>query len=111
MQFIDSTADQYGVNQHDADSAINGAAKYIKDLLEMYSGDTEMAVAAYNMGQGNLNRVLNKAMTENKTWQELIPAETKNYIAEWKKWTGKKTKVAESSGTAAEEYIKKYGRK
>ena len=55
-QFIPSTAQQYGVRKGDAKSQIEGQAKYMKDLLNRYNGDWAKALAAYNTGEGNVDK-------------------------------------------------------
>lgn len=55
-QFIPSTAQKYGVRKDDARSQIEGQAKFMKDLLTKYDGDWAKALAAYNTGQGNVDK-------------------------------------------------------
>ncbi|MBL6760988.1 MAG: lytic transglycosylase domain-containing protein [Ilumatobacteraceae bacterium] len=55
-QFMPATAADYGVNPTDPASAIDGMARYMKDLLRMFNGDYRLAVTAYNAGQGNVMR-------------------------------------------------------
>ena len=51
MQLIDSTADMLGVEDvWNPEQNINGGAKYMKQLLEKFNGDTTLAVASYNAG-------------------------------------------------------------
>ena len=55
MQLMPSTAKSLGVsNSLDAEQNIMGGAKYISGLLKKYDGDTELALAAYNAGSGNV---------------------------------------------------------
>lgn len=55
-QFIEGTAKKYGVNRHDVASSIDGQARYMKDLLNRYNGDWAKALAAYNTGEGNVDK-------------------------------------------------------
>lgn len=55
-QFIPATASKYGVREGDAKSQIEGQAKYMKDLLNRYNGDWAKALAAYNTGEGNVDK-------------------------------------------------------
>jgi hypothetical protein len=55
-QFMPATAQQYGVNPDEPVSSIDGAARYLRDLLGMFGGDTQLAAAAYNAGQGNVRK-------------------------------------------------------
>jgi len=53
MQLIPSTARRFGVSDafNPADN-IQGGAKYLRYLLELYNGDYPLALAAYNAGEG-----------------------------------------------------------
>ncbi len=72
-QFLDSTAKQYGVNQFDPVSSIEGAARYMADLTKQF-GDQIKAMAAYNWGPGNLQNHLK----DPKSYP--LPAETSQYL-------------------------------
>jgi soluble lytic murein transglycosylase-like protein len=81
MQLIPPTAERYGVRadknsaiqQKLTDPAINirAGAKYLSDLIRMFPGQLELAVAAYNAGEGAVQRAGNR-----------IPnyPETRNYV-------------------------------
>ncbi len=57
MQLIPSTARRFGVSDvFDPAENIQGGAKYLKYLLELYKGDHELALAAYNAGEGAVSR-------------------------------------------------------
>lgn len=70
MQFMPSTAQQYGIDPTNPVQAVQGAARYMGDLLKANGGDINKALAAYNWGQGNLN----------KNGLDNAPAETKAYV-------------------------------
>jgi len=53
-QFMDATARQYGVDVFNAQSSINGAAHMMSDLQTKYHGNTGLALAAYNWGEGHV---------------------------------------------------------
>jgi soluble lytic murein transglycosylase-like protein len=72
-QFIASTANDYGVNRNDVDSSLDGAARYMRDLLRLsyINGRYDLALAAYNAGQGSV-----------KKYGGIPPfTETKNYVS------------------------------
>lgn len=57
MQLIPSTARRFGVaNAFNPADNIQGGARYLKYLLDLYSGDFGRALAAYNAGEGAVAR-------------------------------------------------------
>lgn len=62
MQVMPATAERYGVAGRAADSDVHAAmepktnaqigTRYLADLLRMFDGDKELALAAYNAGEG-----------------------------------------------------------
>jgi hypothetical protein len=51
MQLMPATAEQLDVAEpFDAQSNVEGGAKYLRQLLERYKGDLRLALAAYNAG-------------------------------------------------------------
>ena len=72
MQLMPETAQELGVrDSFDPLQNLLGGSKYLKQLLEKYDGDLDHALAAYNWGQGNVDR---KGL-------EQMPQETRNYLA------------------------------
>ncbi|MES2413344.1 MAG: lytic transglycosylase domain-containing protein [Pseudomonadota bacterium] len=81
MQLIPPTAERYGVKADkkspiakkltDPKTNIRAGSSYLRDLIDMFPGQLELAVAAYNAGEGAVQRAGNK-----------IPnyPETKNYV-------------------------------
>jgi cell wall-associated NlpC family hydrolase len=55
MQFMPATARGLGVDPLDPTSAVDGAARYLKDLTQQF-GSTSLALAAYNAGPGTVSR-------------------------------------------------------
>ena len=57
MQLMPKTAEYLGVtDSFDPEQNINGGAKYIKELLDKYEGNTSLALAAYNAGMNNVKK-------------------------------------------------------
>lgn len=55
MQFMPATARRYGLqNPHDPKAAIDAAAHYLRDLLTKFGGRLDLALAAYNAGEGTV---------------------------------------------------------
>jgi soluble lytic murein transglycosylase-like protein len=55
MQFMPDTAIRYGLrNPHDPQQAVDAAAKYLRDLLRRFGGRIDLALAAYNAGEGTV---------------------------------------------------------
>lgn len=55
MQFMPDTAKRFGLkNPHDPRQAIDAAARYLRDLLKRFGGRLDLALAAYNSGEGTV---------------------------------------------------------
>jgi len=71
MQLIPTTAQRYGAyDVFDPQQNIDAGVKHLKWLLERYNGNLDLALAAYNAGEGAVDRVHG------------VPAyrETRNYV-------------------------------
>ena len=88
-QFIASTGKHYGLEinwwkdeRRDPVKSTVAAANYLKDLYRMF-GSWNLAMAAYNAGEGKILRALNKTKTDDY-WSLLntryIKSETKDYV-------------------------------
>jgi soluble lytic murein transglycosylase-like protein len=72
MQLMPDTAARYGVtNPYDAAQSIKGGTRYLKDLLKMFNGRVDLALAGYNAGEGAVMKYGNT-----------VPpySETRNYV-------------------------------
>ena len=71
MQLVPSTAQRYGVKDlFSPKQNVDAGVRYLKSLLERYNGNLELALAAYNAGEGAVDRARG------------VPAyrETRNYV-------------------------------
>ena len=88
-QFMPATGRHYGLEQtplydgrHDVYAATNAALNYLQYLYGLF-GDWSLALAAYNWGEGNVTRAVNRAIAQGlpPTYENLkMPAETRNYV-------------------------------
>ena len=56
MQFMPETAARYALQDpHDPKTAIDAGARYFRDLLRRFNGRVDLALAAYNAGEGTVD--------------------------------------------------------
>jgi soluble lytic murein transglycosylase-like protein len=80
FQFMPKTAARYGVTDpHNVVQAARGAARYLSDLGTEFHHDWAKAIASYNWGEGNVERVSKQYGAD---WYKHLPPETSNYLAE-----------------------------
>lgn len=84
-QFIPSTGRRYGLRidrfvdeRRDPIKATEAAIDFLSFLYKRY-GDWRLAMAAYNCGEGCVDRAIRRSGT-NDYWQIPIPQETRNYV-------------------------------
>jgi soluble lytic murein transglycosylase-like protein len=57
MQLVPSTARRFGVaDVFDPAQNVEGGVRYLKYLLDLYEGNNQLALAAYNAGEGTVER-------------------------------------------------------
>ena len=87
-QFIPGTGRQFGLKQtawiderNSFEQSTRASARYLKSLAAHYRGDWELAMGAYNTGQGNVDRGISRAGKAN-FWAiyPYIAQETRNYV-------------------------------
>lgn len=87
-QFMLPTAKYYGLEinsfvdeRQDPVKSTQAACKYLKDLYGMYN-DWTLVIAAYNCGQGNVNKALRRVPNAKSYWDiwDYLPSETRNYV-------------------------------
>jgi hypothetical protein len=82
MQLMPATARELEVtDSFDPQQNLLGGSRYLKQLLNKYEGDLDYALAAYNWGQGNVDR---KGLGK-------MPQETRDYLVKVKQGLTKQT--------------------
>lgn len=84
MQLMPTTAADLGVkDSFDPLENLTGGGRYLSRLLSKYDGDLDRALAAYNWGQGNVDR----------HGLEKMPTETRNYLVKVKQLLSESARV------------------
>ncbi len=87
-QFIPGTGARFGLRKtaqvderNSFEKATKASAQYLKFLANRYRGNWELALAAYNSGEGNVDRAIRRAGVPN-FWvaYPYLPKETRNYV-------------------------------
>ncbi|WP_436106567.1 transglycosylase SLT domain-containing protein [Massilia sp. LjRoot122] len=90
-QFVPGTGKDYNLKQNmfkderrGVLASTDAALSYLQRLYTMF-GDWQLALAAYNWGEGNIQRIIKKNQalgkgTDFDSLAELMPAETRNYV-------------------------------
>ncbi len=100
-QFMPATAIRYGLqispgadHRTHPEHSTRAAARYLRDLYNQF-GDWKLALAAYNAGEGKIQRIIDKTGIrdfDEMVRRRLLPLETRNYVpavlASWAKLGG-----------------------
>jgi len=87
MQLMPATAKELKVDINDPQENIEGGSRYLQTLINRFDS-VELALAAYNWGQGNIANALRKLKGEGRepTWENIkrfsprLPKETRLYV-------------------------------
>ncbi|MEO1582696.1 MAG: LysM peptidoglycan-binding domain-containing protein [Pseudomonadota bacterium] len=89
-QIIPGTGRRFGLDQNwwydgrrDVIASTRAALDYLEFLAERYDGDYELAVAAYNSGEGTVDRAIRRNKAAGKPtsfWDLKLPRETSSYV-------------------------------
>ena len=89
-QFMPGTGSRFGLQQDywvdermSYEKATRASARYLKWLANRYAGNWELAMAAYNSGEGNVDRAIARSGYADfwEIYQRgLLPNETRNYV-------------------------------
>lgn len=87
-QFIPGTGARFGLRRtayvderNSFEMATRASARYLKFLANRYNGNWELAMAAYNCGEGNVDRAISRSGRAD-FWAAypFLPKETRNYV-------------------------------
>ncbi|HEX5725042.1 MAG TPA: lytic transglycosylase domain-containing protein [Longimicrobiaceae bacterium] len=56
----------------DSETNLNIGFRYLRDLIEKYDGDTELALLAYNRGPGTVDRVLRRGGNPDNGYADMV---------------------------------------
>ena len=89
-QFIPGTGSNYGLKQdwwydgrRDVVASTRAALDYLQSLHDEFNGDWLLAIAAYNCGEGNVERAVRRNERLSKPidfWHLKLPTETRAYV-------------------------------
>lgn len=87
MQLMPETARQLGVkDSYDVRQNVEGGVKYLREMLDRFDGNTDLALAAYNAGPANVEK-----------YGGIPPfAETQNYVSSIKSHLNERSGLGDS---------------
>jgi soluble lytic murein transglycosylase-like protein len=81
MQLMPGTARDLGVDDpFDPVQNVSGGSRYLRQMIDRYSGDLEKALAAYNWGPGSLDRSTGKLPDETERYVSLVTQRYKGFL-------------------------------
>ena len=89
-QFVPATGQQYGLRladnydgRYDTHAATQAALRYLRYLNDLFRGDWLLTLAAYNAGEGTVQRAIlasRQVGGAGQFWDLGLPVETQNYV-------------------------------
>ena len=76
-QINQSAWDWWPTDPYDPEANLTKGAEILRWNLDHWGGDTEKAVASYNLGHGRLERIIAE---HGDGWREALPAEVRGYV-------------------------------
>ena len=82
MQLMPNTARELGVrDSHDPEQNVEGGTKYLSQMIKMFNGNVPVALAAYNWGPGNMQKLIKRTgSTDINELMPHMPRETQGYV-------------------------------
>ena len=81
MQLMPGTAKDLGVDDpFDPVQNVSGGSRYLRQMLDRYSGDVEKALAAYNWGPGALDRSTGTLPDETERYVSLVTQRYRGFL-------------------------------
>jgi len=97
MQLMPGTAARYGVtNSNDPAQNIRGGTRYLKDLLQLFHGRIDLALAGYNAGEGAVMKY-GQAVPPYKETKDYVRLISKRYLGNSKPAPATGTVIGASS--------------
>lgn len=85
-QFMTEHASQYGLSEQDRSDMYKSTKTAVNSLINLYNryGNWVTVVAAYNCGEGNIQKAMNRAGSDLYTaFSAYLPSETQNHVVKF----------------------------